>query len=285
MRFRVVVVLSAVAMLCLASVAVSQQRPGGQRPGGFGGGGFGGTSRLQLLSVEAIQKELGLEPAQVEAITKLREELRPMRDGGRPEGGKGRPQGGKGRPGGKAKAPEASNSVPANWYFVQAQAQPGQRGQLTPEQIEEFRKQAAERAKQEKAKLAEILLPNQMKRLNEIYIQQLGTRAFDDAEIAGELKITDEQKASIAKVREDSQAAMRELFTAGAGADRDAIREKMTAARKESDDKIVAVLTAGQKAQWEEMKGKPFEMPEGALRGGPGGGTPGRRPGGNNNNE
>jgi hypothetical protein len=277
MRFRVVVVLSAVAMLCLASVAVSQQRPGGRGQGFGGGGGFGGTSRLQLLGVEAIQKELGLEPAQVEAIAKLREELRPMREGGRPQGGKG-------RPGGKAKAPEASNSVPTDWYFVQAQNQPGQRGQLTPEQIEEIRKQAAERAKQEKAKLAEILLPNQMKRLNEIYIQQLGTRAFDDAEIAGELKITDEQKASIAKVREESQAATRELF-AGGGGDRDAIREKFAAARKETDEKIVAVLTAGQKAQWEEMKGKPFELPEGALRGGPGGGAPGRRPGGNNNNE
>ena len=50
---------------------------------------------------------------------------------------------------------------------------------------------------------------------------------------------------------------------------------------------VVAVLTAGQKAQWEEMKGKPFEMPEGARGGfgGPGGGAPGRRPGGNNNNE
>ena len=105
MRFRVVVVLSAVAMLCLASVAVSQQRPGG-RGQGFGGGFGGGTNRLSLLSIEAVQKELGLEPAQVEAIQKLREELRPMR-----EGGKGRPQGGKGRPGGKAKAPEASNSV------------------------------------------------------------------------------------------------------------------------------------------------------------------------------
>jgi Spy/CpxP family protein refolding chaperone len=278
MRFRAMVVLSAVAMLCLASVAVAQ-RPGGQRPGGFGGGGggFGGTSRLQLLSLEAIQKELGLEPAQIEAIAKLREELRPMRGEGQ-----GRPPGGKGRPEGKARAPEASNSIPADWYFVQDQDQP-RRGQLTPEQIEEFRKQAAERAKQEKAKLAEILLPNQMKRLNEIYIQQLGTRAFDDAEIAGELKITDEQKASIAKIREESQAAMRELF-AGGGGDREAAREKFTAARKETDDKIVAVLTAGQKAQWEEMKGKPFEMPEGA-RGGPGGGAPARRPGGNNNNE
>lgn len=288
MRFRAMVVLSAVAMLCLASVAVAQ-RPGGQRPGGFGGGGggFGGTSRLQLLSIEAIQKELGLEPAQIEAIAKLREELRPMRGGeGRRPGGEGRP-GGERRPGGDRgnnRAPEASNSVPADWYFVQAQDQP-RRGQLTPEQIEEIRKQAAERTKQEKAKLAEILLPNQMKRLNEIYIQQLGTRAFDDAEIAGELKITDEQKASIAKIREESQAAMRELF-AGGGGDREAAREKFTAARKETDDKIVAVLTAGQKAQWEEMKGKPFEMPEGARGGfgGPGGGAPGRRPGGNNNN-
>ena len=267
MRFRVVIVLSAVALLCLASVAVSQQRPGGRGQGGFG---FG-TSRLQLVSIEAVQKELGLEPAQIEAIQKLRDELRPMRDGG------------KGRPGnrGKGKAPEASNRVPADWYFVQAQAQPGQRGQLTPEQIEEFRKQAAERAKVEKTKLAEILLPNQMKRLNEIYIQQLGTRAIDDEDVAKELSITDEQKKSLAKIREESQTQMRELFTAG-GDDREAARTKFAELRKATDDKILAVLTADQKAKLEELKGKPFELPEGALRGG---GTPGRRPGGNNSGE
>jgi Spy/CpxP family protein refolding chaperone len=276
MRFCVAIVLSAVAMLCLASVAVSQQRPGGR---GQGFGGFGGTSRLSLVSIEAVQKELGLEPAQIEAIQKLRDELRPMRDGGK----------GKGRPGnrGKTKAPEASNRVPADWYFVQAQAQPGQRGQLTPEQREEFRKQAAERAKQEKTKLAEILLPNQMKRLTEIYVQQLGTGALEDAEIAEELKISDEQKASIAKIREESRAQMRELFTGGGG-DREAAQAKFAEARKATDEKLLAVLTADQKAKLDELKGKPFEMPEGALRGpggGAPGGAPGRRPGGNNSGE
>jgi hypothetical protein len=271
MKFRVVVVLSAVALLCLANVAVSQQRPGGGRGQGGFGGGFGGTSRLQLLSLEAIQKELGLEPAQVEAITKLREELRPMRGGG-----EGRP--GNRRPGGdgKGRAPEARTAVPADWYFVQAQDQP--RRQPTPEQLEEFRKQAAERTKQEKAKLAEILLPNQLKRLNEIYIQQLGTRAFDDEEVATALSITAEQKTSIAKVREEQGAAMRELFTGGG--DREAARTKMAEMRKATDEKIIAVLTADQKAKFDEMKGKPFEMPEGAQRGGPGG-APGRRPAGN----
>jgi hypothetical protein len=265
MRFRVVIVLSAVAMLCLASVAVSQQRPGGRGQGG----GFGfGTSRLSLVSIEAVQKELGLEPAQIEAIAKLRAELRPMRDGG------------KGR--GKAKAEEGSIRIPADWYFVQAQAQPGR---PTPEQIEAFRKQAAERTKVEKTRLAEILLPNQMKRLNEIYIQQLGTRALDDADVSAELKVTDEQKASIAKIREESQAQMRELFTA-AGDDREAAREKFAAARKATDEKLLAVLTADQKAKLDELKGKPFELPEGALRGGFGGGAPGgRRPGGNNSGE
>jgi Spy/CpxP family protein refolding chaperone len=261
MRFRVVVTLAAAALLCLAGSAMAQQRPGGRGPGGFGGG----TSRLSLVSIEAVQKELGLEPAQIEAIQKLRDELRPMRDGGRP-GGRG-----------KTKAPEASNRIPADWYFVQ---QPGaQRGQPTPEQLEEFRKQAAERTKTEKTKLAEILLPNQMKRLNEIYIQQLGTRALDDEDVATELKITAEQKTQVAKVREESQAQMRELFTAGAGGDREAARAKFTEARKASDEKILAVLTADQKAKLEELKGKPFELPEGARGGAPGGN---RRPGNNN---
>ena len=56
----------------------------------------------------------------------------------------------------------------------------------------------------------------------------------------------------------------------------------MTEMRKATDEKILAVLTADPKTKFEELKGKPFELPEGALRGpgGPGGGAPGRRPAG-----
>src|SRR5436853_271132 len=83
------------------------------------------------------------------------------------------------------------------------QQQPGQgrgRGgpggfQLTPEQRAEFEKTQLERAREEKAKLAEILLPNQLKRLNEIFIQTAGTSALQDEDVAKQLGISDAQKA------------------------------------------------------------------------------------------
>src|SRR5262245_13609017 len=222
MRSRVVMAtVVATALACLAATLHAQDQgqkgqrgqrgqggqPGGRGTGGFGGfgggfggfggfGGRGGTSRLQLLNVEAVQKELELVDEQLTAIQKVRDELRPMGFGGR-GGAPGGDAGGRrrGGNGGNNPPPNGASLQSADLYFVQAQQPPGQGGQggqgrrgggqggaggfgnfqLTDEQRAEFEKQRLERLKQEKDKLAEILLPHQMKRLNEIYIQQLGT--------------------------------------------------------------------------------------------------------------
>jgi len=247
-------------VLVLAATVAAYAQPGGGR--GQGGGGFGGgTSRMALLNIEAIQKELGLTEDQVAAIKKLRDESRPMR-GGRGEGGERR------RPRGNG---DEARAATARWYFVQDE-QPRQRGQLSEEDRARFRAQAEERAKKEKDELAKILKPEQVKRLREIYIQVAGTSALSDSEVAAELKITDEQKQKISKAREESFAGMRELFTGGG--DREAARTKMEEMRKKADASVLAVLTEDQKKQFEEMKGKKFDLPEGALRGGRQGGRP-----------
>jgi hypothetical protein len=166
---------------------------------------------------------------------------------------------------------------------------------LTPEQQAEAEKMRLERAREEKAKLAEILLPHQLKRLNEIFVQQNGVSALQDEDIAKELGINDAQKTKLAEIRTANQTAMGELMRSmfqggggGGGGDRDANRAKMEEARKAGDAKLLAVLTPDQQKKFEDMKGKPFAMPEGAGRGpgGPGGGRPGGTGGrgGNNNN-
>jgi Spy/CpxP family protein refolding chaperone len=300
MRFRSVLVLAAVLVMVSASVTWAQPGRGRGGPGGFGrggpGGGFG-MSRLALLRIEAVQKELELLDDQIEAIRKLAEELRGDRGGqfgpGRrgPAGGEGEGgRRGRGRRGGGEQGDTTAVELPGGQFFVQQREGRGQRGfqDLSEEERErmreEFRKRAEERAKLEKEKLAEILLPHQLKRLNEIYVQVLGVRALQDADVANELKITDKQKKDMeeaqAAARESMGAEMRELFQSG---DREKIQAKMAELRKKSDEKVLAVLTAQQKKKFEEMKGKPFELPEGALRGafgGPGGpagqGAPGR---------
>jgi Spy/CpxP family protein refolding chaperone len=249
---------------------------------------------LALLRIDAVKKELELLDDQVAAIQKLEEEMRASRpqrgQGNRGQGNRG--QRNRGGAGGAPRRPAAQDGTSLQFapgqYFVQQPGQRQGRPELTEEQrarIEEFRKQAAERQKKENEKLAEILLPHQMKRLNEIYIQQLGIAALQNEEIAGKLKITDDQKKKMEEVttanRQEMGAQMRELFQGGG----DQIREKITAMRKKADEKVLAVLTGAQKKEFEDMKGKPFEMPQGALRGpgrgGPGGGN--RRPGGGNN--
>ena len=310
MRFKFHAGVALVATACLAIGAFGQQPgQGGQRGGDrgrggggppmFGGGGFG-TSRMSLLRIAEVRKELELADEQVAAIEMLDEELRakfPFGRGGGPGGpggpGGGAPGGDRGRRGGTNEG--ASLNAPAQWYFVQqnqppGQGQPGQgrgRGgpgggpQMTPEQMAEMEKMRADRDREASAKLADILLPHQVKRLNEIYVQQAGMGALADEDVAKQLGISDAQKAKLAEVRQQNQeasgAAMREMFQGGGGGggDRDAIRAKFDELRKSGEAKVMAVLSADQQKKFEEMKGKAFAMPEGGGRGGPGRGGPG----------
>lgn len=255
------------------------------------GGGFR-ASRMMLLRMPEVRKELDLVDEQVAAIEKIEEELRAKFPFGGGRGGPGGPGGrdGERREGDRGPRREGASLVPAEWYFVQAQerGQPGQgrRGGGGPPQISEedrarFEKMRVERAREEKARLAEVLLPEQMKRLSEIYVQVAGMGALQDEDVATELGITESQKSKLADVQRQNQeamgAAMREMFQGGGGGDRDAGRAKMEQLRKDSDAKLLAVLSSDQQKKFDALKGKAFAMPENAFRGpgGPGGGPPG----------
>jgi hypothetical protein len=303
MRFKLVFSLAAVALIGLAASALAQQQPGqpgqGRGRGGGppgGGGGFGGflRSRISFLRISEVKKELELADEQVAEIEKVDEALQakyPNMFGGR-GGGPGSGQQG-GRRGGNNNE-GALNVVPAQWFFVALQEPNQQQGQgrgrggggpPTPEQMAEFAKQRLERTREEKAKLAEILLPNQIKRLNEIFVQVNGVGALQDEDIAKELGISEAQKAEMTKVREAIDEAMRtQGREAFAGLDDAARAAKFAEMRKANEDKVLAVLSPAQKTKFEEMKGKPFAMPEGAGRGGFGGGNRGRGGKGGNNN-
>jgi hypothetical protein len=304
MRFKSAIQFTAVCLLGLATAVIAQQPGqgqgqqgrrggGGGPPGGgmFGGGMFGGgfISRMFLARNDAVRKELELADEQVAEIDKVNEELRakyPSMFGGR--GGGGPPGGGPGgRRGGGTNNNNnegASLAVPTPWYFVVAQdPQQGQgrgRGpQFTPEQMAEMEKARLERTREENAKLAEILLPNQLKRLNEIYVQQAGVAALQDEDIAKQLTISDAQKAQLTKIRDEFSAKRREMFQpgGGGGGDFEAARAKIIEMNKVQDEQLLAVLNPQQKAKFEEMKGKPFTMPEGGFgRGGGPGGNRGR---------
>lgn len=244
--------LAFVAMISMASFAWAQ--PGGGRgPGGFGGfGGPGGFSMslLDLAGIEAVQKEIEAVDDQVKGIEKLVEEMRASR-GERPR-------------------MDFGNMSDA-------------------EREKAFADMRARREKETataNAKLAEVLLPHQIERLEQINLQLRGTAALADPKIAAKLSLTDEQKkkleAATTANMESMRTQMQQLFQGGNRdqQNRDQMREKMQQLRKEADEKVLAVLTADQKAAFEKLKGAAFTMPEGAFGRGPQGGQRGGDQGG-----
>jgi hypothetical protein len=243
------------------------QRGEGGRPGGFGGGfggpggmmgrgGFGGDMLLVgLLAQPAVREELKLDEAQLAGLEKLAERQRPAR-------------------------PD----------FDFRNATDAQRQQFAAQMQE----QAAKRAAEAKEQLEELLLPEQLERLEQIALQVQGPAALLSPEVAKELELSAETTAALQKDVEASTERTREMMAAAMqNQNFEGIREKAEQMRTELEQKLLAHLTSEQKAKFEEMKGAKFEMPAptgpfgrggfgGGQRGqgGPGAGGPEGRGGG-----
>jgi hypothetical protein len=217
-----------------------------------GGRGFGNNvTYMSLLRVDKIQEEIKVTDEQDGKIEAARDELNEAARAARGQGG----------------------------GFQNFQ-------DLSDEEREQFfaqmRERAAARAKAEKEKVAEILDDAQMKRLGEIFIQVAGSDALSDADVAAALKVTDEQKEKIQAAQQEARTARREALQDLEGEERDAKSEEL---RKEADKTILALLTADQQTQLNDMKGAALELTDEELsrarrggfgRGGGGGGRGGR---------
>jgi hypothetical protein len=142
---------------------------------------------------------------------------------------------------------------------------------LSDEEREKLRKERAERAAAIDKKIDAVLVGPQKTRLNEIYVQALGSVALSTPEIAKELGIGEDLQEKIADARRE---AMQAAFQDGGGGP-----EAFAKARAESEKAVLALLSADQKAKFEKMKGKPVSFDLSTIgRGGRGG----RRGGGGN---
>jgi Spy/CpxP family protein refolding chaperone len=205
---------------------------------------------MSLLGNEQVQKELELLPDQIADFTKLREES-----------------------------------------FSKMREQFAGFRDLSEEERrkkgEEMRPQMEKMQKELQDKMKEILLPHQNDRLRELFVQARGTGALDDADIAAELKITDDQKKQIAEVREKQREKFGAMFqNRGEGNDEDR-RKQFETLREESTKLTLDVLSSEQRDQFEKMKGEKADFELNAFGrggpggpGGPGGGFRGGRPGG-----
>ncbi len=148
---------------------------------GFGGPG-GGMSQAStwgmLIGIEKVQKELELLDDQ------------------------------------KAKIKEAMDKASAKRreLFTGVRGPEGETQEQRQARFAEFQKKGEALADETKKAIAEILLPNQVERLDQIALQVRGTRALEAKDIQEALGLTDEQKEKIKKARDESGEKIRAMF-------------------------------------------------------------------------
>jgi hypothetical protein len=135
----------------------------------------------------------------------------------------------------------------------------------------------------------DTLKPDQKKRLHQLELQQRGLSALaapanprnpnpQPSPLAKELNITEAQQKQIQDIVAANREKMRDIRQNAAG-NREEIAKKTAELNKNTNEKIMGILTADQKAKWKEMTGEPYkgQLPAAGFGGGFGGG---RRPGG-----
>ncbi len=226
------------------SPVVEAQRPGGGRGRGPGGGPGGGQmSAMMLAGIEQVQKEIGLEGESLEAVKKV---IAGMREKGREQFS------------GFGNIREMSEEE-RNKAFA------------------EMRKKRDEMNAEAKKEIEKHLSKEQQTRLDQIALQQQGSRALDDDKVVAKLELTEDQQLKIAELLESQGEAQRKLMEEARSAGREGFakfREKFTTLRTETDEKLIAVLTDAQNMKFNEMKGKPFELDRRAMQSGERGGRP-----------
>jgi Spy/CpxP family protein refolding chaperone len=118
---------------------------------------------------------------------------------------------------------------------------------------DERRKKFAERAEANRKSVAEILEPAQLKRVEQISLQQQGAAAYGRPEVVAALGLTSEQQEKFKAIHEESREKMRAAFQGGRPD-----RDKLEAVRKSAIEQTGALLTAEQKTKWRELTGEPF---------------------------
>jgi hypothetical protein len=122
--------------------------------------------------------------------------------------------------------------------------------------------------------LAEVLNPEQLKRLRQIELQQMDYMAFADSKVQASLKMTDEQREDIATILKDAEKTAAELGGAlfggkgggkgKGGGDKGGAPggggDKFQSFKDDIREKCTSTLTAPQKRLWLEMIGEEFKL-------------------------
>jgi Spy/CpxP family protein refolding chaperone len=134
------------------------------------------------------------------------------------------------------------------------QEQSGLAEQLTSASPEQRQKLQQEIRAEESRRLGAVLDPAQQKRLRQIRLHLQGLSAVFSPTTADELNLTAGQRGRIWEIMGQYGQAVREIFQSGGDP-----RPRFEALRKETDGKILAVLTVQQRNSWKDMEGPPFK--------------------------
>jgi Spy/CpxP family protein refolding chaperone len=113
--------------------------------------------------------------------------------------------------------------------------------------------------------LADVLSPAQVRRLKQIKWQNDGLRAFSEDDVNEHLKLTEEQREKIRTINEQARQEFAAIFqgdsgAAGGGNGYQDGMKRITALRKETLAKGVAILTPAQKQTWKDLIGNPYDV-------------------------
>ncbi len=188
----------------------------------FGGGGMmGGAGNIGLLTNKGVQEELKITDEQKEKVI------------------------------------EKSKGMGAKFQETFAKLKDVPK-EDRPEKMQKAFKDIQESVNKE---LAEILKPEQMKRLRQIERQQnVANALMNDEDVKKQLKITEEQSAKIKSISEETNKEVGDLFKQFNKENPRETQEKIASLRKEGGSKAVAVLDDEQKSKWKELVGDPYEV-------------------------
>jgi Spy/CpxP family protein refolding chaperone len=122
-------------------------------------------------------------------------------------------------------------------------------------------------ATEAEGKIDAVLSDKQITRLDEIMVQANGVPCIQNRTIADALNINLEQMSKVLKLHLDQLSAKRAAIK-DAGGDRKAAHGKIVQIEKDSNEKMLAVLTPEQRTKFEQMQGKKIDLGDPAPVGG-----------------
>jgi hypothetical protein len=124
------------------------------------------------------------------------------------------------------------------------------------ERSRELRKRIGEKTNEA---LSQALNSEQSKRLKQINLQILGVQALNEPAVQAYLKLTNDQKEALKSVGADAARQIREALPT-TESEYKAAGKKIENVRKAAMDKAMAVLSSKQKAAWQKLVGRPFDI-------------------------